>query len=91
MYGAWRSEPKVVMPGFCTPDYLVRFTTTGVECIDKRPADKIYMYVKVPILDPVLDSYVQRLSQMYSSSRWKNKAEWKCELSALCLPLMGEI
>ena len=90
MYGAWCSVPKDATPGFCTPDCCFRFTATGVEYIDKSPANKIYMYVDVPMLDPVLACHVQRLSQIYASSYWKNKAAWQCELSALCLALMGK-
>ena len=89
-YGAWCSVPRLAQTGVCFRDCCIRFTATGIECIEKSPDNRIYMHVDSPLLDPVLEAHVNRLFQIHMSTYWKNKAAFKCELSAFILALMGK-
>ena len=89
-YGAWCSIPRQVTPGVCFSDCCIKFTPGGIEYVEKKPENRIYMHIDTPLLDPVLQGHVDRLFEIHASTYWKNKAAFKCELSALCLALMGK-
>jgi hypothetical protein len=89
MYGAWCSIPKKATPGICFTDCCLRFTSVGIEYIQKSSENNIYTYVDTPLKDPVLQAHMERLMKIHAATYWQNKAAFTSELCAMCLALRG--
>jgi hypothetical protein len=90
MYGAWCSTEKKAATGFCTRDSCILFTATGLQYVEKSASHNVYLYIDVPLKDPVIQIHMDRLVRIHATTYWKNKPALRCEFCALCLAIMGK-
>ena len=61
----------------------------SLEYVTKSPERNIYLYIDLPLKDPVSAAAAERLSVVMATTFWHNMHAMRATLSAICLALRG--
>lgn len=89
LFTEWCDTPDARVPGVAAPDVCWRFLPDGarLEPLAPAPENNIYLFLELPLADPLSLADAERVGDFLSSTYWKNEEA----ADVLCTPSIGSV